>query len=155
MKKDSTVKTKRDFGKTIWKLMVQAEIKTARELADIINRQAGQRVVSANSVGKWLGGKSVPKATSLMFLAKALNVSADLILFDESENPDRTKSLERIVSTLVKAEIEKMPKEDKSSLDSRLSKFLKSKKIPPEDKESILRQIKNLLKLYPNGENNN
>jgi len=135
--------------------MAKENVKTAKELADKINEEGNCQIVSATSVGKWLSGATEPKATSLMFLAKALKVSADLILYDSSESPKDRKSLERIISSIVKAEIQKSSKSDQSTPDLELSQFLKSDKIPPEDKESILRQIKNLLKLYPNGENNN
>lgn len=149
---------KKDLGLKIREVMVQRGIKTTKELTDMINREAGRKIVTSTSVGRWLANRSDPKATSLMFLARALKISADLLLFDEGEHPEKTKSLERMVSKIVEAETRKILKEDKkdkNSLNSEFDKLLASHKIPPEDKESILRQIKNLLKLYPNGENNN
>jgi len=144
---------KEDFDKIIRQLMAKEGIKTVKELADKMNTLAGRKIITANSVGKWLRPslkrKAEPKATSLMFLAKALKVSADLLLFDEGENPEKTKSLERMVSSIVKTEIEKSSKINKNSLNSEVSQFLKSNRIPQEDKDSILRQIENLLKLYP------
>lgn len=153
---------KEDFDKVIRQLMAKEGIKTVKELADRMNVLAGRKIITANSVGKWLRPslkrKAEPKATSLMFLAKALKISADLLLFDEGEHPEKTKSLERMVSKIVEAETRKILKEDKKDRDSlnfEFDKLLTSHKIPQEDKESILRQMKNLLKLYPNGENNN
>lgn len=148
MENETIVETKADFGKIIWKLMARMGIKTAKELTDTINREAGKRVVSETSVGKWIAGKTVPKATSLMFLAKALRVSADLILFDEDSDSERKQSLRKIVAEVAKEEIRKLLKEKKAGLENELSEFLKSDKIPQEDKEALIRQARNLLKLY-------
>lgn len=143
---------KKNFGDKILDLMLKNRIRTAKDLADKINEEAGERIISPTSVGKWIAGKTVPKATSLMFLAKALKVSADLILSDEGSNPEQTKSLERMVSSIVKAEIEKTSKSDQKDSNNQIAEFLKSERVPAEDKKSILRQIENLLKLYKGGE---
>jgi len=148
MKKKSTIKTKRDFGKTIRELMLQENIKTTKELVDRINRAAGEKIVTSTSVGKWLAGQTVPKATSLMFLAKALRVSADLILFDEDSSSERKESLKKLVAELVQKETKKLLKEPKADLETELVLFLKSDKIPQEDKDIILAQVKRLLERY-------
>lgn len=150
MKTKPPIKTKRDFGKVIRELMVQENIKTAKELADRINRAADEKIVTSTSVGRWLAGETVPKATSLMFLAKALKVSADLILFDEDSNPERRQSLRKIVAEVAEEEIGKLLKEKKSDLEGELSEFLKSNKIPQEDKDIILTQVSRLLERYKN-----
>lgn len=144
---------KRDFGRKIRSLMNEKGIVTAKDLADKINEAAGEKIITASSIGRWLSGQSEPKSTSLMFLAKTLKISADLILSDEGLNPESTKSLERMVSAIVKAEFEKAPKISVDQLNEKVCRFMESKKIPKEDKDSILRQIENLLKMYPNGEN--
>lgn len=143
-----TVQSKADFGKAIRALMGRLGIKSAKELTDTINREAGEKIVSETSVGKWLAGKTVPKATSLMFLAKALKVSADLILFDEDSDEGRRKSLRHIVAEVAQEEIGRILSDKKIISQKDLSLFLGSSKIPDEDKQSILRQIRNLLKMY-------
>ena len=147
---------KKDFGRKILELMAKAGIKTTKELTDKINEIAGQRQdqrISASSVGKWLSGESEPKSTSLMFLAKALNVSADLILYDEGDNPESKKSLERIVSSIVKEEIKKIPKKDGQTTAEELNVFLNSEEIPKDVRESILEMIRSLKRKYTNRSN--
>jgi len=139
---------KKDLGLKIRQIMVQRGIKTTKELTDMINRVAGKKIVTSTSVGRWLANRSDPKATSLMFLAKALNVSADLILYEEGDNPESKKSLERMVSTIVKSELEKSGTLSKDELNKELLKLLESDQIPQEEKDGILRQIRNLHKLY-------
>lgn len=147
---------RKDFDKLIRELMTKAGIKTQRQLADKMNElalsQIGKKIISYHGVNKWLRSasknRSIPGSQSLMFLAKALNASADLILYDEGENPERTKSLERMVSTIVKSELEKSGTLNKSELNKEFLKLLESDQIPPEEKEGILRQIRNLHKIY-------
>jgi len=133
--------------------MIPILLNNKMRLADKMNGR-----IHPNTIGKWIAGKNRPRGDNVIALARALKISADLLLFDEGEHPEKTKSLERMVSKIVEAETRKILKEDKkdkNSLNSEFDKLLASRKIPPEDKEGILRQIKNLLKLYPNGENNN
>lgn len=123
--------------------MAELGIKTNVALAE---RMKGE--VHPNTIGKWIAGKSVPRGSSVIALAKALKISADLILFDEGENPEQTKSLERMVSKIVSVEIHKTLRNAKVQFQEEVARFLKSDKIPEEDKQSILRQVRNLLKLY-------
>jgi hypothetical protein len=154
MKKVDKEKKKIDWGKIIYPAMLKAGIKTGKQLADEINRisleELGKKITTPASASRWLRspekGGSEPKGTALMFLIKALK--ADYILMDESERPESRKSIERIAREIVKAEAEKILKQDKKTSDNVVAEFLESKNIPVEDKESILRQIKNLLKLY-------
>ena len=139
---------KKDFGRKILGLMAKVGIKTAKELADRINTEAGEVIVTPASVGKWLAGKTQPKATSLMFLAKALKVSADVILYDEDENVENRRPLEQVVGEMVVKETHKLFKEGKIELQEELALVLKSDKIPQEDKDALIRQARNLLKLY-------
>lgn len=131
------------IGRRILQRMAELGIKTNVALAERMNRK-----VHPYTIGKWISGKSVPGGTSLIALAKALNVSVDLIVFDEGENPERTKSLERIVSTIVKSELEKSGTLSKNELNKEVLKLLESDQIPQEEKDSIFRQIRNLHKLY-------
>jgi len=135
------------IGRRILQRMAELGIKTNVALAEKMNGK-----VHPYTIGKWISGKSVPRGTSLIVLAKALKVSADLLLFDEGENPEQTKSLERMVSKIVSAETQKILKEANFNVRKEVSKFLESKKIPDADKESILRQVKNLLKMYKEDE---
>ncbi len=136
--------------------MAKEGIKGPKELADKINELAqshkfikiGEKLITASAVSRWLSNIHEPTATPLLFLAKALNVSADLILYDEGENPERTKSLERIVSTIVKSELEKSGTLSKNELNKEVLKLLESDQIPQEEKDGIFRQIRNLHKLY-------
>lgn len=139
---------KKDLGYQIRQLMAGAGIKTAKELADRINTEAGEQLVTPSSVGRWLDGQSVPKATSLMYLARALKVSADTILFGDSKNPEAEKELRKLVTSIVQEETKKVLVETKSEMQKELVKFFNSKNIPQQDKKALLRQVRNLLKLY-------
>lgn len=129
------------IGKKISQRKVELDIKTNIELAE---RMKGK--VHPNTIGKWIAGKSSPRGDNVIALAKALKVTADLLLFDEGDNPEKTKALERMVSSIVKAEIQKSSKD--IIVGSEWLHFPKCDKIPEEDKQSLLRQVRNLLKLY-------
>jgi len=131
------------IGRKILQRMAELGITSRVQLAD---KMKGK--VHPYTVGRWISGKSVPRGDSLIALAKALKISADLLLFDEGESSEKTKSLERMVSSIVKTELAKSPKTDENSLNSELSEFLKSKKIPKEDKDIIIAQVKRLLERY-------
>jgi len=156
MEKDNQNNKKVDFGKIIRRLMAERDIKTAKQLAEEINRisikEIGKKVITANSVGKWLRapgkGASEPKATSLMYLIKALNVSADFILSGDLDSPHQRKSLERMVSKIVSIEIQKSLKNTETQIQDEVVEFLKSDKIPQEDKDLIVARMKRLLKMY-------
>lgn len=135
------------IGRRILQRMAELGIKTNVALAEKMNRK-----VHPYTIGKWIAGKSVPRGTSVIALAKALKISADLILFDEGENPGQTKELTKMVTEIVKMETKKVLNKVKPNLETALEKFVGSKNIPQEDKDSILRQIENLLKLYPDKE---
>ena len=143
---------KPSLGRAIRELMDEANIKSGSALADKINAEAMKaglpKLVSSSSVNKWLSDETQPKATSLMFLAKALNVSADLILFGDSDNPDQSRQLTKMVTAIVQAETKKLLQDGAARVKSELEKVLSSDKIPDEDKEALIRQARNLLKLY-------
>lgn len=144
---------KEGFGKTIRTLMDQAGISSAVELADRINEEAKKaglkkKLVSPSSVSKWLSDETQPKATSLMFLAKALKVSADIILFDDGDNPDKTKELTKIVTAIVQTETKKILNEGRAGVENTLALVLKSKNIPQGQKDALIRIAHDLLKLY-------
>ncbi len=65
-----------------------------------------------------------------LILLKTIKFSADLVLVDESE-----KDADIVLSVV-----------------SSLFRFLKSNKIPQEDKDNIIKDVGNLLKLYPEKE---
>jgi len=71
-----------------------------------------------------------------------------LILYEEGDNPESKKSLERMVSTIVKSELKKSGTLSKDELNKEVLKLLESDQIPQEEKDGILRQIRNLHKLY-------
>lgn len=123
--------------------MAELGIKTNVELA---KRMGGK--IHPYTIGKWIAGKSTPGGTSLIALAKALRISADLILFDEGENVEQTKQLTKMVSSIVQAETQKLLTEAKTDLEKELALFLNSVKIPPEIKAALVEQARNLLKLY-------
>ena len=128
-----------DTGKKILHRRAELGIKTNVELAE---KMGGK--VRPQTIGKWIAGKTTPRGTSLKALAKALKISADFILFDEGENPEQTKSLERMVTTIVKSELHRT-----SILPmNEIEEVMGSEEIPQEEKESLLRQARNLLKLY-------
>lgn len=123
--------------------MAELGIKSRVELADKMDNK-----VRPQTIGKWIAKKSKPRGESLMFLAKALKMSADLLLFDEGDNPEQTKSLERMVSSIVKAELKKTTIQVKEGMEKVIAQFFECPDVPEEDRKSILRQIENLLKLY-------
>jgi len=148
------------IGKRILQRMAELGIKSNVALAQKMNGS-----VHPNTIGKWIGDKTKPRGENVIALAKALKISADLLLFDEGENIEQTKSLERIARDIVKAEADRLfgPRNQKDEdyyvVFSSLSKipeehrddivmFFSSLRIPPEDKDAILRQIRNLLKMY-------
>lgn len=144
---------KEGFGKTIRALMDQADIKSAVVLADRINEEAKKaglekKLVSPSSVSKWLSDETQPKATSLMFLAKALRVSADLILFENGENPNKLKELTKMVTAIVQAETKKILGEGRVEVENELALVLKSKNVPQGQKDALIRIAQDLLKLY-------
>lgn len=132
-----------NIGKKILLRMAELGIKTNVALAE---KMKGE--VHPNTIGRWIAGDSNPRGTSLIALAKALNVSVDLIVFDEGENPQHTKELRKMVTEIVKMETTKVPNKVKPNLETALEKFVGSENIPLEDKDSILRQIENLLERY-------
>lgn len=131
------------IGRRILQRMAELGIKTNVALAEKMNR-----AVHPNTIGKWISGKSVPRGNSVIALAKALKISADLILFDEGENVAQTKELTKMVTEIVQAETKKVLKETETDLEEELILFLNSDKIPQEDKDALIRQARNLLKLY-------
>jgi len=135
-----------DIGRKIQQRKIELGIKTNVELAEKMNGK-----VHPYTIGKWIGGKRKPRGDNVIALAKALKISADFLLFEESESPERTKSLERMVRDILKTEGEKRPQVGESKANSQhffFNHFLDCDKVPQEDKEGLLRQVKNLLKLY-------
>jgi hypothetical protein len=127
------------IAKTISMRMAELGIKSNVELAD---KMGG--IVRPQTIGKWKAEKTTPRGKNLIVLAKALKMSVDLLVLDEGDNPDQTKSLERMVSQIVKSEIQKTPVKSNNEFEE----MMKSDKIPEEEKDLILRHIRNLLKLY-------
>ncbi len=83
-----------------------------------------------------------------MLLVKALKVSADMVLFDDNQNPNKSKELTKMVRRIVEAEVEKVLHQTKQHMRDEIDLFLASKKIPEEDKTAIFRQIRNLMRIY-------
>jgi len=143
---------KKEIGKRIARLMAECDITTRKQLADMITEEASkatppEKGVTSTTVGRWISGEDEPKAGSLTFLARALKVSADLILFEDNPSSKQEESLRRVVAEVAQAEVKKLLAEN-SDLDAELVRFLKSEKIPQEDKNIILAQIRRLLKRY-------
>gem|GEM_PF-3476397 len=148
------------LSRTIRRLMADVDIDSYKKLADRLNSLAlqeglvseNEQFITPGSVRKWFlpekRGGSEPRGTSLMLLAKALRVSADLILFEDGDNLDKTKELTKMVTAIVQAETKKILSEGKVGVENTLALVLKSDKIPPEDKEALIRQARNLLRLY-------
>lgn len=123
--------------------MAELGIKSRVELADKM-----KGTVHPYTIGKWISGKSNPRGDNLFALAKALEISVELLVIQEGQNPEELKSLERIVSKIVQMETKKLLKEAKTDLETELVLFLKSDKIPQEDKDIILTQVTRLLERY-------
>lgn len=126
------------IGEKILKRKAELGIKTNVELADKMGR-----AVTPQTIGKWIAKKSVPRGRSIMLLTKALNISADFLLFDDSPAKEN-ENLTSLVKEIVQSEISKQ----KEKPDDIFNQILSSSKIPAEAKQSLTLLAKSLLKLY-------
>lgn len=93
-------------------------------LADKISGPIYSSTVETFKRGQYL------KCVIYVILLKAVKLSADLVLVDES-----AKDTDIVLSVV-----------------SHLFRFLKSNNIPQEDKDSIIKDVESLLKLHPEKE---
>jgi len=92
--------------------------------------------------------KTNRRGDSVKALAKALNISVELLVLEEGQNHEQLKSLEYILSKIAQAETQKLLGEAKTDLEKELILFIKSDKVPQKDKDIILARIKRLLERY-------
>jgi len=86
---------------------------------------------------------------NLITLAKAIKLSADLLVLEEGQGSQELRIiLEKIIREIVKSEMKKLSGEKNSAPKNQVNRFFRSKQIPQQDKDKIVRQIKKLLKLY-------
>lgn len=137
------------LGQKILTRMAQFGIKNRVELADKISR--GGSSVHANTVGKWTLEEAKPRGENLIALARALEIKAELLVLEDGQNPEKSDDeIRKIIREVVTAELKTLLERGTPipPADSNLSGFFSSKKVPEEDKKGILRQIRNLLKMY-------
>jgi transcriptional regulator with XRE-family HTH domain len=134
------------IGRKIQRRMAELGIKSNQKLADIMNRDA--KIVHPYTIGKWIAGKSNPRGDKLIALAKALNMSVELLVLEEGQNPKELKVLHQIVREIVRAEVKTLHGDRTATTQTEVLEFFNSPKIPTEDKQSILRQIRNVLQIY-------
>ena len=100
--------------------MIPILLNNKMRLTDKVNGTAFLPTIKKYKRGLYL------KCATCVILLKAVKISADLVLVDESE-----KDTDIVLSVV-----------------SSLFRFLKSNKIPQEDKDNIIKDVECLLKLH-------